>query len=141
MGLCQSIGQISLRLSYGHKAESLTNQSTRMKQNSIAALVIVISVVGAVLFGYFVFYAPTHALSVSFTVTCCANFDQEASFTSHVSGGTPSYSYYWTFGDGYSSAQANPVHAYYSNQITVTVTLTISDSKGLSGSNSGTYVL
>src|SRR5438552_2719993 len=48
-------------------------------------------------------------------------------FTSTSSGGTTPYVYSWTFGDGGTSALANPTHAY-ATAGTFTVTLTVTDS-------------
>jgi len=57
--------------------------------------------------------------TIPFTVT----------FSVTVSGGTPPYTYAWNFGDGGSSTQQNPSHAY---QVagTYTVTITVSDGGG-----------
>ena len=46
-----------------------------------------------------------------------------------ASGGCPSYSYSWTFGDGGSSTQQNPSHTYMSKGL-YTVTLTVTDDVG-----------
>lgn len=48
-------------------------------------------------------------------------------FSASASGGTPPYTFFWQFGDGGSSALANPSHTYASAQ-TYTVTLTVTDS-------------
>src|SRR5207244_4859162 len=48
-------------------------------------------------------------------------------FTSTVTGGTTPYVYAWTFGDGGTSAVANPTHAYATTGA-FTVTLTVTDS-------------
>ncbi len=48
-------------------------------------------------------------------------------FTSSVSGGTPPYSYSWTFEDGSTSSQANPSHSFTSVG-TFSVTLSVTDS-------------
>ncbi len=50
-------------------------------------------------------------------------------FTSTVSGGTPGYTYAWTFGDGGTSAFANPSYTYDSAG-TYTVTLVVTDGMG-----------
>ncbi len=50
-------------------------------------------------------------------------------FTSTVSGGTPGYTYAWTFGDGGTSASANPTYTYDSAG-TYTVTLVVTDAMG-----------
>ncbi len=51
-------------------------------------------------------------------------------FTSSVSGGTPSYSYYWNFGDGTNSVEASPSHIY-SSAGTYQTTLTVTDAKSV----------
>ncbi len=50
-------------------------------------------------------------------------------FSSTVSGGLGPYTYAWTFGDGGSSSQANPSHAYQTAGA-YTATLVVSDSQG-----------
>jgi PKD repeat protein len=55
-------------------------------------------------------------------------------WTSTVEDGAPPYTYKWDFGDGSPvSADANPTHVYQ-KEGEFTATLTVSDSKGLSGS-------
>ena len=55
-------------------------------------------------------------------------------WTSTVEDGTPPYTYKWDFGDGSpASTDANPTHVYQ-KEGEFTATLTVSDSKGLSGS-------
>jgi PKD repeat protein len=49
-------------------------------------------------------------------------------FTCTVSGGKTPYSYDWNFGDGSTSTDAHPTHAY-ENEGTYTVTATVSDSQ------------
>ena len=51
---------------------------------------------------------------------------EEISFRAIVTGGYPPYTYYWDFGDGTSSNETNPSHAY-STEGTYTVTLTVHD--------------
>ena len=60
------------------------------------------------------------------------------SFTGAPAGGTPPYTFNWSFGDGASSTGQNPKHTY-SSAGTYTATLKLSDSKGLS-SHSNTKV-
>jgi PKD repeat protein len=55
-------------------------------------------------------------------------------WTSTVEDGTPPYTYSWDFGDGSPAAtDANPSHVYQ-KEGEFTATLTVKDSKGLSGS-------
>ncbi len=58
-------------------------------------------------------------------------------FTSTVTGGTTPYVYAWTFGDGGTSAVANPTHAY-ATAGTFTVTLTVTDSSTPTQSSTAT---
>ena len=51
-------------------------------------------------------------------------------FTSHVTGGTSPYSYEWSFGDGQTSTQADPVHLYLMPG-NYQVTLKVTDSGGV----------
>ncbi len=55
-------------------------------------------------------------------------------FSAQASGGQPPYSYYWKFGDGYTSSQQNPAHTY-TNPGTYLAEVTVSDSAGNSQSN------
>lgn len=55
-------------------------------------------------------------------------------WTSTVEDGTPPYTYKWEFGDGSAnSSDANPTHKY-EKEGEFTATLTVTDSKGLTGS-------
>jgi len=55
-------------------------------------------------------------------------------WTSTVEDGTPPYTYKWDFGDGSpASSEANPTHVYQ-KEGEFTATLSVSDSKGLTGS-------
>jgi len=49
-------------------------------------------------------------------------------FTGNATGGTPSYTYYWDFGNGASSGEQNPSHTY-SQAGDYTVNLTVTDSQ------------
>ena len=51
------------------------------------------------------------------------------SFTGSATGGTPPYSYRWTFGDGQSSTAQNPGHTYTQTG-SFTATLTVTDNEG-----------
>jgi PKD repeat protein len=54
---------------------------------------------------------------------------QAVTFYPQVAGGFTPYSYQWDFGDGKTSNEENPVHAYNSNK-DYTVTLVVTDDKG-----------
>jgi PKD repeat protein len=76
----------------------------------------------------------THSVTISAKLAADFTFSptspttgQTVTFTSTVSGGTTPYAYSWTFGDGATSAVANPTHAY-ATAGTFTVTLTVTDS-------------
>jgi PKD repeat protein len=62
------------------------------------------------------------------------------SFSSQVSGGTPPYSYSWTFGEGSSSGDHNPTHTY-SGTGDFQATLTVTDSSGERASDSKTIIV
>lgn len=59
------------------------------------------------------------------------------SFTASASGGSPGYSWAWTFGDGGRSTDKNPTHTYRSGG-TFTWKVTVTDGAGVSASKSGT---
>ena len=97
-----------------------------------------IAAVGALLMAGLVGLFLIPNVSAAVTVTACnastyspwAGFS--VSFTSTVSGGTPPYTYYWDFGDGGSSIQANPSHTYvtygdFNIRLTVTDSTSSSD--------------
>jgi PKD repeat protein len=68
-------------------------------------------------------------LSVEFTAySRTAKEGQEIQFESNVSGGFSPYTYEWNFGDGVTSTDANPVHAYRNDGV-YTVTLSVKDDK------------
>jgi PKD repeat protein len=95
--------------------------------------------VGFGLYDYEAIYKPAHSLAVDFTANKQCFFGLcNVTFTPYVSGGNQPYSYYWTFGDGYSSAQQSPTHTYPS-QVTVTVTLSVA-SGNLGGTASKAFV-
>jgi PKD repeat protein len=57
-----------------------------------------------------------------------------------ATGGTPPYSYQWTFDDGHSSTEQNPAHTY-DNVGTYEVTLTVTDNEGLTATDTATVVV
>lgn len=59
--------------------------------------------------------------------------NQTVTFTATPGGGTPPYTYAWTFGDGGTSALQNPTYAY-TTAGTYTAKLVLTDSKGLTAS-------
>ena len=60
---------------------------------------------------------------------------EELRFSGVVKEGVPTYSWYWTFGDGQTSTEQNPVHVY--DEIGVyTVTLKVTDGFGQFGTHS-----
>jgi len=70
---------------------------------------------------------PTSQLTVSAGATpLSGNAPLNVSFTGSVSGGSPPYTYRWTFGDGDSSAQKDPSHTY-SQPSYYTATFTVTD--------------
>ncbi|MCI4668813.1 MAG: PKD domain-containing protein [Bacteroidia bacterium] len=77
------------------------------------------------------------------TVNCSANFthstnNNTVSFTSNVSGTAP-FSYNWDFGDGNTSALANPDHTYPNpGNYPYSVSLTITDATGCTTTHSKT---
>ena len=68
--------------------------------------------------------------NVNFSFTTSA---LTANFIDGTSGGSPPYTYAWSFGDGGSSTQANPSHTY-AKQGRYSATETVTDSTGASGS-------
>ena len=72
-------------------------------------------------------FNPSVPLTVIFTDTPSSPIvNQSVAFASSVSGGMAPYSYSWSFGDGETSAAANPTHTYTSNG-TKNVRLMITD--------------
>lgn len=53
-------------------------------------------------------------------------------FIGSASGGVPSYSWLWDFGDGTTSIEQNPIHTYPATEAVYNVTLTVTDSLGAS---------
>jgi PKD repeat protein len=85
--------------------------------------------------------SPSLSASVSYCnnyyfTNCDNNFEQYEGiyFRAAVTGGTPFYNYSWNFGDGNTSNAIEPLHSYSSGGI-YTVTLTITDSRGVSASS------
>src|SRR6266581_4173170 len=71
--------------------------------------------------------SPPPTLSASFTYSPSSpQTGQTVSFTSSVSGGSPPYSYSWSFGDGSTGIGLSPQHTY-SSAGTLTVALTVKD--------------
>jgi PKD repeat protein len=68
-------------------------------------------------------FEPKLSVSISASPTS-GTAPLTVSFTSYVSGGTGSYSYFWTFGDGGTSTSANTTHTY-NTPGTYTVQLTV----------------
>lgn len=62
------------------------------------------------------------------------NVGQPISFSGFASGGCTPYSWSWMFGDGGTSTQQNPTHTYTA-QGDYTATLTVTDSKGQTASD------
>ena len=68
-------------------------------------------------------------LSVEFVAyNRTAGEDEGIQFESTISGGFSPYTYEWNFGDGKTSTEANPVHAYNDSGV-YTVTLIVKDDK------------
>jgi len=108
------------------------------RRRVIVFLAFTVVAVGFGLYDYEVILKPAYSLAVDFTASQQCSVVCYVTFTPYVSGGNQPYSYYWTFGDGYSSAQERPTHTYPS-QVTVTVTLSVS-SGNLGGTRSKTLV-
>jgi len=66
--------------------------------------------------------------------------NQKIQFYGSVSGGNPPYEWHWNFGDGATSNEQNPKHAY-SSVGTYDVTLTVYDSEDDSASDTTTAVV
>src|SRR2546426_5464111 len=75
--------------------------------------------------------SPPPTLSASFTYSPSSpQRGQAVSFTGSVSGGSPPYSYSWSFGDGSTGMGSSPQHTYSSTG-TPTVALTVKDNGSL----------
>jgi PKD repeat protein len=70
---------------------------------------------------------PCAGFSANYTYTTSNNV---ATFTNMVTGGTAPYTYSWMFGDGGSSALANPVHTYANVTSYYGATLVVIDANG-----------
>jgi len=71
--------------------------------------------------------SPPPTLSASFTYSPSSpQTGQTVSFTGSASGGSPPYSYSWSFGDGSTGMGSSPQHTYSSTG-TLTVALTVKD--------------
>ena len=82
--------------------------------------------------------APSSPLTAGFTFSrnsCTASNSEAFTFTNTTSGGVSPYTCNWNFGDGTTSSDLNPTHAYlYAN--TYTVTLTVIDANSTSSTSS-----
>ena len=70
---------------------------------------------------------PGDALSCSAGGEYFGEVGEAINFTGEAFGGTPPYTYAWTFGDGDTSTDQNPTHAYIAAGV-YNVTLTVTDS-------------
>ncbi|MGB2984144.1 MAG: Ig-like domain-containing protein, partial [Candidatus Bipolaricaulia bacterium] len=85
-------------------------------------------------------FAPVIAIeelpvSVDFTSTAPVCHGETVHFTDLTNGGDTPYSYEWDFGDGGSSRLPNPSYTY-SGPGTYVVTITVTDSRGITNSTS-----
>src|SRR5712691_154390 len=84
---------------------------------------------------------PPDPLQASLTPSrTAADVGQSITFTAAASGGTPPYTYSWTYGDGDADVGPTVSHAYRS-AATMQVTLTVTDSKSGQNSASKTVVV
>ena len=84
--------------------------------------------------------AASTPLVVDFASNAPQCLGTAVSFTNHSTGGASPYTYQWSFGDGGTSAQANPLYTYAAAG-TYTVTLTVRDRTGATDSHSHTVVV
>jgi PKD repeat protein len=66
--------------------------------------------------------------------------EQEIQFYGRATGGTPRYTYHWTFGDGSQSYEQNPTHAYLETG-EYTATLIVTDSAGQIAQDTSTVIV
>src|SRR6184192_3691220 len=77
--------------------------------------------------------SPPPPISASFTLSPSSpSAGQSVSFAASASGGTPPYSYTWSYGDGSTGTGLQSTHAYIRDG-TYQVTLTVADSQGNTG--------
>jgi len=80
-------------------------------------------------------------LSSQVTGFCNSAFWNEVTFHANVTGGVPSYTYRWDFGDGNAiSTEAVPSH-HYANGGRYTANVTVADSTGATASGSSTFLV
>jgi len=81
---------------------------------------------------------PKNQLTVNIHNPDIAKKGLQLTFSSTVTGGTPTYNYNWNFGDESNSNKEEPAHTYYYSG-EYTIILTVTDSKGMTKSD--TYTL
>ncbi|MDX1830415.1 MAG: PKD domain-containing protein, partial [Lutibacter sp.] len=89
-------------------------------------------------FGNSTYFAAPLAVQYVYEVDCTDDTGSNlVSFASTTNGGTPPFTYAWTFSNGGTSTDANPTHTYLISDVNPNATLTVTDSKGVT--NSFTY--
>src|SRR5207245_4079803 len=84
---------------------------------------------------------PPPALTATFTYTPSnPTTGQTVSFTGSASGGTPPYSYSWTFGDGGSASGSSTSHVYQTAG-SYNVVLTVTDAAGQTANSAQTVTV